>query len=1199
MVEQPRRPNRISPRPRRRARFALLSLPSLLVTAISPLSGPHLSPQAHAAAPGEAKKSKAPQNQSQAQSQTQSKAQVPATFHPKAKPAVPPRQKAKPAARPATRPAARPVIKGRSIPPFWFDRQSPTHRTRALALPPLFIHKTPADPNARGPFFHADLSLTFGWYQAKKDRRRYLNPLALFLGSFGKDSASWATLPLLMGYKRYGHHFNFIQFPLIWYWGDKNNKTALALPFFYRQVTPQQKINAILFLAWFGQSGIGDRDRSNDLRFAVAPPFWFKWDNFHRRLRIAPFYLSVDNHAKASRHKTLFPLFHWNQSEQGNRENLWTPLWIRRKDHARALNTWAIPPLLLFKHQSRHRRLRAFTPLVWSFADERRQRRGLILGPAGYVSSPAQSHRWLAPIFWQSHDKRADLRAGFLFPLAYWRRGGLQQKSLTLHSPLLSISRSATHRGMGVWPLLSWVGRAPDRRDQVVLGGLWWLRKRTRADIKQKTMGMGPLWIAQRKGEDKSLWLPPLLSAFRYSPTRRLTLLSPLAWHHAKRTGPDQAWQNSYMVGPVFGSFGPKRRGFNLFPLVFHQRHAKGGYTVIPPLLGGYRVQGDTRTLIHPLAVWQKSPTRRTLGLGGIFWDIQGPQSRKTTLFPLFYREQSPKRSLLATPIGAAWSTEHGRRFLFGPVFGERKQKAGGQSHTTGLFPLWARHRGPKAKVDLIAPLWLSAKTPERELQLITPLIWHTRTFGKLPKRGFALAPLYFRQRQAQGVNIDAFPGFYWSRNGYRKTHTLIAGPFFHRLSRTALHTGIFPLTWWRDSQHQRRLIALPLVFHTQNKRLRTHTTIALPFWFDRQRAPHVRTWLAFPLMIGREYPHSFTRVGLGALGAIDVFSLRKNRRFTGWLPFAFRHQRCGFRADDPPNCRYTVYGSFPLFLYGTNHRDRFAHGVSLLYYYERNKARRKFLTLVGGVDHEPQKRLTWYAGPIYRHVTPTRKAFGIAGLFMRHGSRVEDKSLTMVLPPLFISRRNKDRRWFEAALLAWQFRSQHKVTTVVLPPIFGHHHAYAERKLSWLAPLYVDDHQIGKQKRLTVIPPALYVRRRKPGRKTTVQFPLWWDFERQEKRTRVIPGLFFRKDDPIQQTTVLGPGLAWWTVEEDLDPNDGIAADRRWRVLLGLFGGGREEGRRFWSILGLHRFIDDKPQPDPQKKHPPSQPPQKSAPKK
>ena len=41
---------------------------------------------------------------------------------------------------------------------------------------------------------------------------------------------------------------------------------------------------------------------------------------------------------------------------------------------------------------------------------------------------------------------------------------------------------------------------------------------------------------------------------------------------------------------------------------------------------------------------------------------------------------------------------------------------------------------------------------------------------------------------------------------------TVIAGPFFHRLSRKSVNTGVVPFTWWMDSEKKRRLVSLPLI---------------------------------------------------------------------------------------------------------------------------------------------------------------------------------------------------------------------------------------------------------------------------------------------------------------------------------------------------------------------------------------------------
>lgn len=799
----------------------------------------------------------------------------------------------------------------------------------------------------------------------------------------------------------------------------------------------------------------------------------------------------------------------------------------------------------------------------------------------------------LPPLWFKSEDLRTQSRAQLLFPLAYWSRSPDER---AIHTPLASLVRGKNRRLTGVWPLASFSSQRDQDLDRVLLAGTFWQRKRAKNKISH--WGLGPLFWKFQRGQQRSWWLPPLLSGLRYGPTSHLQMLTPLLWHSARKVTP-QAWQHRVMAGPLYASWGPKSHGLSLAPLWFHHRSQAIDFTVLPLLLSGYRrlARDNSRTFISPFFVQHRTPQVRSTGIAGLFWDIQRKDERHTALFPLFYRYRTPHRTGLFTPIGATWAKGDTQRSLWGPLFGKRTPKG----YTWGLFPLWARHRSDRSSVDLLAPLWLRARTPNRDLDMFTPLIWRTKVRGPKARSGLAIAPFYFRKREPGGFDVDAGPGFYWSRDQRRRTHTLIAGPFFHRLSRKGLHTGIFPLTWWKDSVDRHHFVALPLIFHTENKRARTHTTVGFPLWFDRQRAPNRRTWLAFPFVLGREFPSYFTRVGIGAPGIIDTFSLKKNRRLTGWLPFFFRYQKCGFQKRDPEGCRYTAYGSFPLFFYGkTKNGDRLAHSALALYYYERNKARRKFFTPLAGIDREPGKRMTWYAGPIYRSVTNDKIRHGIVPFYMHGRDRLVDRQTTLILPPLFISQHKEDRRWFEAGLLAWHFRSQHQVVTLVAPPIFGHQHTYAERKRSWLLPIYWDDHQMGKGSRSSAIFPLLWFRNRNTKGSTAIQFPFWWDFKRGEDRrtrlflpplwidvqrskhhrTRMIPGLWYHRARRRKDTTVLGPGLAWWTHHEDPNPNDQIPANRDWRVLFGIFGGGRKEGRPYFSLVGKSFWLADEVPP-------------------
>jgi hypothetical protein len=441
------------------------------------------------------------------------------------------------------------------------------------------------------------------------------------------------------------------------------------------------------------------------------------------------------------------------------------------------------------------------------------------------------------------------------------------------------------------------------------------------------------------------------------------------------------------------------------------------------------------------------------------------------------------------------------------------------------------------------------------------------------------VAPFYFRQRQPGGVDVDAGLGFFWSRDRRRHTHTLVAGPYFHRLSRKALYSGVAPFALWEDSEERRRFYSIFGTFHFQDKREGGHTTIAPPLWFDRQRPNGRRIWAAVPFMAGGRRLYNFTRFGIAAPGFVDFFRIGKNHRFTGWVPFLFRYQKCGFQEDDASSCRYTVWGSAPLFLYGRDGQGRRTHGLLGLYYADRRPGGFRLLTLPFGVTWKKDESLSWYVATLGVKTTRTHRRTMFLPFFWRKAHRTEDTSTTVV-PPIFVSRRRQDRRFLSAGLVFWQARQQHKVTTTILPPVFLHAHAWQQRRLTWLLPLFVRDDHKAKDSTFTMVPPLAYVQRRKGKDLDFVQFPLvwhiergenegtfgaflWWDIRVKKTAVQLVPGVFTRvrkREGGI--TTVLGPGLAWWRKDGD---------DRHVRVLFGAFGGGVENGRRYATVFGAH----------------------------
>jgi hypothetical protein len=252
-------------------------------------------------------------------------------------------------------------------------------------------------------------------------------------------------------------------------------------------------------------------------------------------------------------------------------------------------------------------------------------------------------------------------------------------------------------------------------------------------------------------------------------------------------------------------------------------------------------------------------------------------------------------------------------------------------------------------------------------------------------------------------------------------------------------------------------------------------------------------------------------------------------------------------------------------------------------------------LTLLGGGGSYPKRRAFWYAGPIFRDVTKHWATTAVFPVFFhkQHRRASAQRSTTVVLPPLFIGKRNGDKRWWEGGALVWQFRSPVQVTTAVVPPIFLHQHAYRERRLTWLLPIFAHDDRMGVGKRFTSVLPLLAFdsEDRVERRRRFVQFPLvwhfarrdrttigalaWFDIRREGRTTQVVPAALVRRVDAKGTLGIVGPALAWWSKSPE-----GMPRETAVRVLFGLFGGGEKEGRRYAVIFGAK--IDRGPAPPP-----------------
>ncbi len=1096
------------------------------------------------------------------------------------------------------------LLRKRIVPPFWVDREFTTHRTRALTLPPLFVHRTPKEGHP-DKLLHWDLSMTVGFYSKRRQRRIYIAPLALFGGAFSERASGWFATPLLMGYKRTGEAFNFGQFPFVWWWGNKHVRNLIVVPFHYRQKTPESTRGASGLLVWYGKKNLQDTDPLNDRKYFLVAPLFYRVQLGMRLTDVfVPLYFGGENKLKGIRHHSFIPLFHWQKNEFGNRRELWTIPFIRRTDKARRKSAWAVPPLLTFQSKGPHSSLTSATPLVWHATNQLKASATTVAGPFVLHRDPRQRNSVFFPLWWQFSDKQRGVTDSVVFPLAYARKTPTQTGVFTL---LGGGAKAKDGWNAVVPPLFTSIRKRETGPNHQVVTPLFWHfhNDQAFAGKGRDTLLVPPLVYRDRRGDERRFGLPALMTftgrGAGVGGHKSYQVVTPLFWRFRDRDPLKDS--HTIVAGPVYAQ--RKKTGWlaGLPPLFFLGSDDQHRYTVVPPLLFGdvTDVQARTRTTISPLFVRSAAPGRRTVGAALLGWDVLREDQRHSVFFPLYYRRQTTlegggEQVLTLTPLGGGKATPDKRTWAALLAYGTSNRKTGdARARSFGMIPLFFHDTRPlaeggRARTTVVPGLTIVRRHPEQDLDMYTPLVWRSTVRTGKPRKGLVVFPFYFRQRQPGGVDVDAGVPFFYSRDRTRRTHTLIGGPFFHRLSRTQLNTGLLPVYWWMDSETKRRLISLPVIIHTNNKETNEQFTFALPFWFDRRKANGSRTWVAFPFVFGSKGLFNYTRAGIAPPLFFDIFRVGKNYRFTGFIPLLFRYQKNGFQRDDDPKSRYTLWGSFPLFMYGKDGLGRRTHSALGLYYADKDADGRKFYTWLFGFNMHPKTRKTWYALNFGQTVTTDFRETLVLPAFYRKKFHKSRDHTTVFLPPLFIGKRKKEYRWFQSTLLVWHFRRPHKVTTAVVPPIFYSSHTYAKRRLTWVAPFFIRDNKMDKDTVWTAAAAGLYVQRRKGENLDFVQFPLlwhiergdrqgtvggllWWDIRKGENTTQVVPALFTRRKTAKRATNVVGPGLGWWW-RKGADGGDGL----HWRALFGIIGGGNEAGKRYFSLFGGRIKLKPKP---------------------
>src|SRR5690606_28930574 len=218
-----------------------------------------------------------------------------------------------------------------------------------------------------------------------------------------------------------------------------------------------------------------DADLTNDRRYLVVAPVFWRFQRGLRRFDISPLYFGGVNELRGLRHRTVLPLFHWQSREFGNRRELWTLPWIRRVDQARRRDAWAVPLALTFRHRDPQGEVLSATPLVWRVRNHTKASELWLAGPFGRYVDPTQRNQAIAPLWWRFHDVRTRRTTSVLAPLLLARRGPDELRVYTL---LGGGGRTPNGFSLALPPLLTFAGRT-DRgvRYQGVGGLLWHVRQ--------------------------------------------------------------------------------------------------------------------------------------------------------------------------------------------------------------------------------------------------------------------------------------------------------------------------------------------------------------------------------------------------------------------------------------------------------------------------------------------------------------------------------------------------------------------------------------------------------------------------------------------------------------------------------------------------------------------------------------------------
>ena len=363
---------------------------------------------------------------------------------------------------------------------------------------------------------------------------------------------------------------------------------------------------------------------------------------------------------------------------------------------------------LYYRKRSEKHDVDAAFPLFFRWRDE--DTSTVVVPPVLWRDAPNEWHRWLAPLFFASHQPDGGY---FHAPLALTFSHHNPKRAFSLIGGIGFYDRTNNNVDWGVVPF--------------VFGG----------NDKDKLTNY--------------LFIPPLLT-----------------YHSENKDFEKSTW----LVGPFFTRNTPDTSVFDVFPLFFHNHGPDYNATTVLPFFHSSRDK-DKRLLITPLFLTASDKDGRTVVTpfysqyrGRTQLDLAGP------IIPLFAHYTDKDIYKESWLIGPVYSSHDPTGYtLLTPLFGQWREY--GVSNTTWVFPtfhhetrvdgwtfnihplLYLGTDGPDTYHDVLAPIWWDFKSANKRTTVAFPIFWRFRDDEGVTQ--VAANTLYIERASSKGPNYDFY----------------------------------------------------------------------------------------------------------------------------------------------------------------------------------------------------------------------------------------------------------------------------------------------------------------------------------------------------------------------------------------------------------------------------------------------------------